>query len=114
RRHLFVLEAGQEQPHGPVTVDHRPEQTLRSVTPGIGARLTGADPAVSPDGTFALAGIYIPEARGSRRSALVRIDLATGQRLVLADDPRYDYGSPLVAPDGRFAVVVGTERSTPE
>ena len=113
RRHLFVLEAGDDEPGGPVTVDHQPRQVLRPVTPGIGAALTGADPAVSPDGTFALAGVYAPEERNSRRTTLARIDLATGQRRVLADDPQTDYGSPLVAPDPRLAVVVGTERSTP-
>ena len=114
RNQVFVLEEGEDEPSAPVTIDYEPKRTLRAVTAGIGERLAGAAPALSPDGTFALIGIYVPEARASRRTALARVDLATGRRRILADDPQIDYGTALVAPDSRTAVVVGQHRSTPE
>ncbi|HLS15935.1 MAG TPA: alpha/beta fold hydrolase [Beutenbergiaceae bacterium] len=121
RPNLFLAETSTETGTGadteaapavPGTVDRQPGVTLRNVTAGIGSRLGGAAPALSPDGTFALIEVNTPEARGSRRETLARVDLATGQRRVLLDEPDREFGAAVVAPDGRSAVVVGQDRGT--
>jgi dipeptidyl aminopeptidase/acylaminoacyl peptidase len=115
---LFVAEHDEaddaDAPQRPTTTDHEPALRLRWVSRGVGTRMRDSVPAVSPDGTFALVSLTVPEARGSRRSQLVRIDLASGERTVLIDEPGHDVESPLVSPDGTRAVVVVSEHSTAE
>src|SRR5699024_4955616 len=80
----------------------------------VGARMRNGDPVISPDGTFALVSLTVPEARGDQRSQLVRIDLSTGDQVVLADEPEHEFYAPLISPDNTRAVIVADRKSTPE
>ena len=79
----------------------RPE--LADVTGDVGFAIGDHD--VTPDGSTILASWQIDLPDGDRRHDLVTIDLATGKRNTLADDPRVDFHSPHVSPDGRWAIV---------
>src|SRR5690606_7443075 len=112
---LFVAEPDTDSAtKRPTTTDHEPPLKLRLVSEGVGARMRNSEPAVSPDGTFALVSLTVPEVRGSQRSQLSRIDLATGERTVLLDQPGYEVYAPLVSPDSSRAVIVVDQQSTPE
>ncbi|WP_256840709.1 alpha/beta hydrolase family protein [Ornithinimicrobium cryptoxanthini] len=112
---LFVAEPDVDNPpKRPTTTDHVPPLKLRLVTEGVGAAMRDGDPTLSPDGTFALVSLSVPEALGSQRSQLVRIDLATGERTVLLDEPGHEFYAPLISPDNSRAVVVVDIQSTPE
>ncbi|WP_199255532.1 S9 family peptidase [Mycolicibacterium mengxianglii] len=80
--------------------------------PGIALRDSGFD--VSPDGTFIVASWRIPIAGAALRSVLVRIDVATGERTVLAEDVDADLESPAISPDGTQVAFTRETVSTPE
>lgn len=86
---------------------------LRDVTGPVGAAL-GVEPEwdVSPDGRTIVARWRVSERAGSSRTTLVAIDVASGARRVLADDPEYDYESPEISPDGTRVAFVAARRST--
>lgn len=112
---LFVAEPDADQVlTQPTTTDYLPPVRLRWVSQGVGARLRNATPTLSPDGTFALVALTVPEARASLRSQLVRIDLTTGERTVLLDEQRTDFGAGPVSPDGARAVIITEPQSSPE
>ncbi|QDO88279.1 S9 family peptidase [Ornithinimicrobium ciconiae] len=112
---LFVAEpAEQETPARPTTTDHVPPLRLRWVSEGVGATMRDHAPAISPDGTFAVVSLTVPEARGNQRTQLVRIDLTSGERSVLADEPGHEFSAPLISPDSTRAVIVVDPQSTPE
>ncbi|MBA2694271.1 MAG: S9 family peptidase, partial [Actinobacteria bacterium] len=118
---LFVAEADPDGDKtvgtaGPVTVDHEPPLRLRRVSEGHdhGVNLEEQEPEVSPDGTFALAPAAMFQARGEQHTALVKIDLATGEHTVLLQDPEQEFYAPLISPDGTRAVLVSDPKSTPE
>ena len=82
----------------------------RDLTP-TPARALGAF-AVTADGAAVVAEWEVPERHGGSRTTLVVIDVASGERRTLLDDPAADFGSPTISPDGtRLACVRGT-RST--
>jgi dipeptidyl aminopeptidase/acylaminoacyl peptidase len=64
---------------------------------------------ITPDGRTVVAVWTVAERAGSQRSTLVAIDVATGERRTLADDPALEYHRPRVSPDGT-RVAVGVER----
>ena len=84
---------------------------LRDLTADPGGSLTNASWDVTPDGATVVTTWQAVE-QGGQRETLVAIDVATGQRRTLLDDPRFEYSAPAVSPDGgRVAVQVWT-RST--
>jgi hypothetical protein len=85
---------------------------LQDLTPVPGRALGEAQVDVSPDGRTVAAIWSVPE-RGGRRSTLVAIDTANGERRVLLDDPAEEYGSPVFSPNGLRLAVVVSRRSTP-
>ncbi|ONI85788.1 S9 family peptidase [Actinosynnema sp. ALI-1.44] len=89
---------------------------LRDLTGHVGRALdsneTGWD--ISADGSTVVAGWLVAEATGHQRSTLVAIDVATGDRRVLADNPDYEYVSPAISPDGTHVAVVILRRSAPD
>ncbi len=87
---------------------------LRDLTPAPGRGLHGAKVAVTPDGRTAVSTWGIAEPRGSRRAALVAVDLPSGERTTLYDDGTSECGEPAVSHDGRLVAFVREVRSTPE
>ena len=56
----------------------------------------------------------VPGPGASLRQVLVRIDVATGERTTIADDPSADLGAPAISPDGTAIAFVRETHSTPE
>jgi dipeptidyl aminopeptidase/acylaminoacyl peptidase len=85
----------------------------RDLTPVPGTALRDSGFAVSPDGTFIVATWRTPGPGASLRSVLVRIDVATGDRRIIADDPDADLESPAISPDGTQVAFTRETISTP-
>lgn len=96
--HLLVLDGG----------------TARDITPQPGRALDEATVAISTDGTFAVASWQLPGRDAALRSVLVRIDVRSGDREVIADDPAADLGYPAIAPDGSAVAFIRETHSTPQ
>ncbi|GLU49045.1 peptidase S9 [Nocardiopsis ansamitocini] len=85
----------------------------RDLTPAPGGALHNADPAISPDGRTAVVVWLTSTETAEPYEELVAIDIATGDRRTLADDPRHDsYGSPRISPDGRWVLTVASHEGT--
>lgn len=90
-----------------------PRLELRDVTPDPGVGLRHQDAVLSPDGRTLVTSWTRPAARGTLRQQLVAVDVATGTRRVLLDDPAADLGSPVVSPDSRRVAYTRETISTP-
>lgn len=86
----------------------------QDITPQPGMALNEATVDLSADGSFAVASWEVPAAGAALRSVLVRIDIATGERTVIADDPAADLGRPAISPDGSTVAYLRETHSTPE
>ena len=84
----------------------------RDLTPEPAQGLAGQDFAITPDGATVVTGWWLPEPRGERRSELVAIDVATGERRRLAGAAGADFHTPVVSPDGRGVVCVRDRHAT--
>ncbi|MET0897585.1 MAG: alpha/beta fold hydrolase [Mycobacterium sp.] len=82
-----------------------------TATPAGALRETGFD--ISADGSFLVTSWRVPTAGAALRSVLVRVDLATGDRSVLVDDPDADLESPVISPDGTQLAFTRETLSTP-
>lgn len=103
--HMFALDlAG-------ASGDERAE--LRDVTTDPGVGLRHQDAVLTPDGRTAVTSWTVPGAKGSLRQILVAIDLTTGERRILVDDPAAEASSPAVAPDGHRIAFLRETISTP-
>ncbi|HEY8558134.1 MAG TPA: S9 family peptidase, partial [Actinomycetes bacterium] len=85
----------------------------RPLTPAPGRALDEQEVAVSPDGRTVLCGWDTGEATNPR-SLLVAIDVASGERRVLLDDPASSVGRMACSPDGRLAVCERIWHGDPE
>ncbi len=87
---------------------------LRDLTGHVGGALPD-DPSwtLTADGATAVTEWNVPEARGDRRVSLVAVDVATGERRSLLDDPAYDHTSPVAAPAGTRVACLRWRRATP-
>lgn len=97
---LFSLGVGGE---GPTDLTDSPAGALRE-----------AEFDVSADGRFVVTTWQQPAAGAAQRSVLMRIDTATGERTVIADEPDADLWSPAIAPDGSAVAYLRESYSTPE
>ena len=86
--------------------------TVRELTPEPGLALADQGFAISPDGATVVTGWWVPLPRGERRSELVAIDTATGERRRLAGEDGVDFLGPVVSPDGRSVVCVRERHAT--
>jgi dipeptidyl aminopeptidase/acylaminoacyl peptidase len=87
---------------------------LNDLTGHVGRALDdGADWDLSADGRTVVT-TWVTGVDGDRRVSLVAIDVGTGERRTLADDPALTYDSPRVSPDGTRVAVVVWRRATPE
>jgi dipeptidyl aminopeptidase/acylaminoacyl peptidase len=86
---------------------------LRDVTGHVGRALDDeCSWDIAPDGRTVVAVWAVAEPAGSQRYTLVAIDVATGERRILADDVDHEYEAPRLSPDGTRAAVVIRRRST--
>ncbi|WP_444826166.1 TolB family protein, partial [Arthrobacter sp. H41] len=88
------------------------DEPLVSLAEGVGAGLRDSHPELSPDGTMLFTALRLPEALGSQRSALARIDVATGERTVLLNEAGFDAAPGPVSPDGRTVIVICNRRTS--
>src|SRR5215468_5295279 len=97
----------------PEVADDAAGLELRDLTGHVGQAI-GPDSSwdLSPDGRLVVAAWSVPEPAGSQRYTLVAIDVATGTRHTLLDDPDREYGSPAISPDGGRVAVVEYRRSS--
>lgn len=99
QNHLFRVGEG----GAPVDVTHSPGVSLRD-----------GDVCLSPDGRFAVAAWRLAQAGPSTRVVLVHIDLITGQRKIIADDPAADFEHPVISPDGTAVAFTRESFSNPD
>lgn len=100
-------DLGPDQPHLLDAADGR------DLTPQPGGGLREADLDLSDDGGFVVAAWQHPAPGAAIRGTLVRIDVGTGERMTLADDPDADLGAPAISPDGSAVAFLRETVSTP-
>ena len=86
----------------------------RDLTPDPGQAMRQAELDVSRDGRFVVTSWHAPGPGASIRGTLVRIDVATGDRVVIAADPDADLGVPAISPDGTAVAFTRETVSTPQ
>lgn len=86
---------------------------LRQLT-GAGRALLSHSAELSPDGTTLVTTWSVPAPGAAERSTLVAIDVATGERRVLVDDPDAFAYSPAISPGGALVAYVRDTLTTPE
>jgi len=98
----------------------------RDLTPDAGRALTEQSLALSPDGETVATGWWRWQDGVQAYSELVTIDVATGERTVMAGqagqaggtnadgNPGFDYSDPVFAPDGERVVCVRGTHDTPD
>jgi dipeptidyl aminopeptidase/acylaminoacyl peptidase len=84
------------------------------LTSSPGGGLEEVDFAVTPDGGTVVTGWQAWEDVGNPRTKLVAIDVASGERRVLVDDPAGSFGAVACSPDGRGAVCEHSGHGSPE
>ncbi|TLQ00283.1 S9 family peptidase [Nesterenkonia salmonea] len=112
RPHGFILDA-QTPDHEDAPVTSEPVRPkLRQITEGLGSLFEGTM-HLSPDGSQALIGVTVPEAKTDRHSAIALVDTSTGERRMLVDEPEMTFSPGPISPDGTKAAVVGSPKPTP-
>jgi dipeptidyl aminopeptidase/acylaminoacyl peptidase len=108
RTRLLVAGAPEDLTSGDARLD------LRDVTGHAGRAVHDeASWDITPDGRTLVAEWTVAEPAASERSTVVAIDVASGERRLVAGDPDHDYGSPRLSPDGTRVAVAVHRRSTP-
>ena len=108
-----ALGGAEAAPPLPGTPARAPPVPLRLLPSGLPPPLHEPHPVVSPDGSYLLLSVPVPTGRGEQRSALVRIDVATGERHTLLDRDATEVEAGPISPDGTRAVVVIDRVTTP-
>ncbi|WP_104181116.1 S9 family peptidase [Arthrobacter sp. B0490] len=85
---------------------------VEDLVPSARGGLRDAHPVLSADGSTLFTALTVPEERGSQRTVLARVDVATKELAVLLDDRQNDYSPGPVSPDGRYLAVVRNRRTT--
>jgi dipeptidyl aminopeptidase/acylaminoacyl peptidase len=86
---------------------------LRDLTPSPGTSLLEAGFDVSTDGSFVVTTWRVSGPGPTQRSVLVRVELASGQRSVIADEPDASFEQPVISPDGSGVAFTRDTISTP-
>ena len=86
----------------------------RDLTPRPATALLEAGFDVSPDGEFLVTTWRVSGPGPTQRSVLVRIELASGQSSVIADDPDASFEQPVISPDGSGVAFTRDTTSTPQ
>ncbi|WP_193047154.1 prolyl oligopeptidase family serine peptidase [Mycolicibacterium baixiangningiae] len=85
----------------------------RVLTPSPGDSLREAESDLSDDGRFLVTSWHDPAPGAAIRGTLVRVEVGTGERTTVADDPTADLGSPVISPDGSAVAFTRETISTP-
>ena len=85
----------------------------RDLTPHPGQAMQEVNLDVSGDGRFVVTSWHAPGPGASVRSSLVRIDVGTGERTVVAEDPDADLEFPAITPDGTAVAFARETIATP-
>ncbi|MCU1633236.1 MAG: putative prolyl oligopeptidase family protein [Micrococcaceae bacterium] len=109
-------DLGPDEPRyfGLTNLDTDDGPTLDDLIPSARGGLRDAHAVFSPDGSALFTSLTVPEERGSQRTVLVRVDVATKEQTVLLDDRENDYSPGPVSPDGRYLAVTRDRRTTAE
>nr|CRL67208.1 dipeptidyl aminopeptidase/acylaminoacyl peptidase [Mycolicibacterium komanii] len=110
-------DLGPDEPHllgVDLTADTARSEDVRDLTAAPGDALRDSDFDISSDGQFLVTTWQRPAPGASRHSVLMRIDLDSGERTVLVDDPDADVWGPVVSPDGSTVVYLRETFSTPD
>ncbi|MGU3436069.1 alpha/beta fold hydrolase [Actinomycetes bacterium M1A6_2h] len=107
-------DLGPATPHLFTGASDGDDSDLDDVTTLAGGALREADYDLSHDGSFVVSTWSVGGPLASLRSTLVRVDIATGARTVLVDDPDADVFAPAIAPDGRRVAYLRESVSTPD
>ena len=92
-----------------------PRLTLTDLTGDVAGALNDESTwDVTADGATAVASWVVKESAGAERYSVVAIDVASGRRTVLADDPEVEFSSPRISPDGQTVVIERFTRSLPD
>ncbi|MGB7450092.1 MAG: alpha/beta fold hydrolase [Ornithinimicrobium sp.] len=89
------------------------EGGLTALTGDMGAALVEHEPDIAPHGRFLLTTATVPEAAGSQRSVLLRIDVDSGEQTRVIDEAGMDVQAALLSPDGTRALVSIDPHTTP-
>ena len=98
---------------------HLFDATGRDLTPQPGGALreAGFDTAqfdISADGRFLVTTWRVAGPGPTERSVLIRVDLASNERRVIADDPDAELEHPAISPDGSAIAFIRETISTPD
>ncbi len=85
---------------------------LRDLTPDSGRALDNAEYDISPDGTTVVTTWNVLR-RGGYQPGLAAIDVASGERRMLVDDPEAEYHTPRISPDGTRVATIRERLATP-
>lgn len=96
-----------------MTADSERDKDVRDMTAAPGGALRDSDFDISPDGRFLVTTWQRPAPGASRHSVLMRIDLDSGERTVLVEEPDADVWGPAISPDGSAVVYLRESFSTP-
>ncbi|MBC7723150.1 MAG: S9 family peptidase [Burkholderiaceae bacterium] len=112
---LSVPLAGLREDAVPAVATGDTQQLPRPIdlTPGSGRTGNTAGQVLTADGTTLIAALRVQEQR-SGRYVLASIDVATGVRTILFDEPDVQFQAPTVSHDGSRIAYVRTELSTPD
>ncbi len=108
--HLLVLD-GALAAESTAGAPSRPP--LRDLTPRPGGALRRSSQAITPDGSTLIAG-FSRIADGQPTTALVAIDVVTGHRTTLCDEPGISHGGVVISRDGTRIAYTRTPESTAE
>jgi dipeptidyl aminopeptidase/acylaminoacyl peptidase len=105
-------DIGPDEPHlfdvsGPRDLTPQPGAALREA----GFDTIGFD--ISGDGRFLVTAWRVSAPGLAQRSVLMRVDLTSGERIVVADDPDADLAHPAISPDGSAIAFTRESISTP-
>ncbi|KUI19400.1 peptidase S9 [Mycobacterium sp. GA-1285] len=97
-----------------LTADCVRDEDVRDLTAAPGGALRDSDYDLSSDGRFVVTTWQRPAPGASRHLVLMRIDLDSGERTVVVDEPDADVWSPAISPDGSTVVYLRETFSTPD
>ena len=84
------------------------------LTPDAGRALDEQSFCLSPDGSLAVTGWRVPDGPGGTRNELVIVDVGTGERRTLMSAEGYDFGEPVISPDGKLVAALRLEHDNYE